>query len=152
MVKDTQVVEILGKNYLINQLLRAGVEVAVPVRDTGIDLIVYLNKEKFLNGYSARPIQIKAASSQSFSIDKKYEKYPHLILTFIWHLDDPKKIVVYGLDYQDAISVAASMGYTKTDSWRKGKYTTTKPSEKLIKLLQPYKMTAKTWKKTLVQF
>jgi hypothetical protein len=45
-MKDTQIVEILGKNFLINQLLLAGVEVAIPVRDAGIDLVVYLNKDR----------------------------------------------------------------------------------------------------------
>ena len=151
-MKDTQVIEILGKNFLINQLLRAGVEVAVPVRDNGIDLVVYLSKEQFLGGYPARPIQIKAASARSFSIDKKYEKYPSLILTFIWHLDDPRNVVVYGLDYQDAMDVATRMGYTKTESWHKGHYVNTKPSEKLLKLLRPYKMTADRWKSTLRDF
>ena len=36
---DSQVTEYLGRNLLIDQLLRAGVEVAIPVRDRGVDLI-----------------------------------------------------------------------------------------------------------------
>lgn len=38
---DSQAVEILGKNKLINELLKAGLEVASPIRDRGIDLIAY---------------------------------------------------------------------------------------------------------------
>lgn len=32
---DSQAVEILGKNKLINELLKAGLEVAFPIRDRG---------------------------------------------------------------------------------------------------------------------
>lgn len=142
----------MGRNYLINQLLRGGVEVAIPVRDKGIDLIVYLDEDTIMQGYSARPIQIKAASNSCFTIDKKYARYPHLILTYIWHLDTPAKTVVYGLDYKDALAVAARMGYTKTVSWEQGSYTTTRPSAKLIELLHPYKMTSKEWKSALKEF
>lgn len=80
---DTQVVELMGRNFLINQLLSGGIEVAIPVRDKGIDLIVYLDDESLSNGYSARPVQIKAASWRVFTIDKKYERFPHLLLTYI---------------------------------------------------------------------
>ena len=39
---DTQVVELIGRQYLIAELLVcAGLEVATPIRDPGIDLIAY---------------------------------------------------------------------------------------------------------------
>ena len=38
---DTQMIEIMGRNRLIDELLRAGLEVALPLRDRGIDLIAY---------------------------------------------------------------------------------------------------------------
>ncbi len=40
---DPQVVELLGRNKLISDLLRAGLEVALPMRDRGIDLIAYVD-------------------------------------------------------------------------------------------------------------
>jgi hypothetical protein len=152
MSHDTQVTELMGRNYLVNQLLAVGIEVAVPVRDHGVDLVAYLDVETIAGGYLARPIQIKASSSQSFSIDKKYAKFPHLILAYIWNLKSKEKVVVYGLDYADALSVAKKMGYLETESWAKGKYTTTAPSEKLRKLLKPYEMNETTWVATLKQF
>ena len=75
---DTQVIELLGRNRLVSELLRAGLEVAVPARDRGIDLIAYLDlidpqdeaKDPASAGrvqrFAARPIQMKAASQQSF--------------------------------------------------------------------------------------
>jgi len=152
MAHDTQITELMGRNYLTNQLLLAGVEVAVPVRDHGIDLVAYLDIETISEGYSARPIQIKASSKQTFSIDLKYSKYPHLILAYIWNLRTSDKVVVYGLDYKDALGVAKEMGYLETASWAKGKYTTTAPSYKLKKLLEQYKMDGKKWVETLKEF
>jgi hypothetical protein len=38
---DSQTVEIIGRNFLVSQLVRDGVEVARPERDHGIDLIAY---------------------------------------------------------------------------------------------------------------
>ncbi len=37
---DTQVTEILGRNWLINELLRAGLEVATPLRDRGPSFVI----------------------------------------------------------------------------------------------------------------
>ncbi len=41
---DTQVVELLGRNKLVSDLLRVGLEVALPMRDRGNDTHV-LNQE-----------------------------------------------------------------------------------------------------------
>ena len=40
---DTQTIEILGRNRLVNELLVAGLEVAIPLRDRDIDLIAYID-------------------------------------------------------------------------------------------------------------
>jgi hypothetical protein len=55
---EPQIVEILGRNRLIDELLRAGLEVATPERDRGIDLLVY----KVIGGMTASGI--KQESSQ----------------------------------------------------------------------------------------
>jgi len=36
---DTQTIEILGRNRLVTELISAGIEVALPLRDHGVDLI-----------------------------------------------------------------------------------------------------------------
>ncbi len=42
---DTQVVELLGRNKLVSDLLRAGLEVALPMRDRGNNTHHDLNQE-----------------------------------------------------------------------------------------------------------
>jgi len=39
MTRDSQVIELLGRNLLVAELLQAGLEVALPIRDRGIDLV-----------------------------------------------------------------------------------------------------------------
>ncbi len=114
---DTQVLELIGKNRLISELLRAGLEVTVPARDRGVDLIAYFDLESDVETFMARPIQMKAASQAHFSISKKYAKVNDLILAFVWYLDDPTRAATYALTYPEAIPIGDSMGWTKTASW-----------------------------------
>jgi len=83
---DSQRVELLGRNRLIAELLRDNLEVALPVRDRGIDLIAYADLSENVTTYVARPIQMKAAWTQGFGIDRKYEKFPDLVIAYVWHL------------------------------------------------------------------
>jgi hypothetical protein len=144
---DTQVVELIGRNRLGSELLRAGLEVAVPARDRGIDLIAYADLSADVKEFVARPIQMKAAAKSSFSINRKYERLASLIIAYVWHLEDPSKAVTYALTWKEALGVATEMGYTRTDSWmKKDSYGTTKPGVQLCKLLQPFEMTPAKWR------
>lgn len=135
---DNQVIELPGRNRLIDELLRAGLEVAQPLRDCGVDLIVYSGP---LVPFVARPIQMKAASRTSFSLDRKYAKFPGLILAYVWHLAEEKKTETYALTYGEALQVAKRMKWTDTNSWtQKGNYTNNQPGIRLLRLLKPYKI------------
>jgi hypothetical protein len=143
---DSQVIELLGHNRLTDEILRSGLEVAHPARDRGIDLIAYADLETNVTAFVARPIQMKAASTQSFGIDRKYAKFPNLLIAFVWNLaGPPDQIATFALSYPEALSVAENMGYTVTESWNRGIYTTTKPSVRLCSLLEPYRMTPARW-------
>jgi hypothetical protein len=140
---DTQLVEIIGRNRLTNELLRAGLEVATPIRDRGIDLIAYVDIEENSNTFIACPIQMKAASKQSFSISQKYEKVHGLIIAYVWYLNDADKAATYALTYQEAVQVAEDMdwGYWKDHM----NISITNPGKKLCLLLEPYRMTPEAW-------
>ena len=142
---DSQVIEILGRNRLTDELLRAGLEVARPVRDRGIDLIAYADLESKVHAFVARPIQMKASSERGFGLDQKYRKFPNLLLVFVWHLADPSAVATFALTYDEALGVADAMGYTQTESWRRGNYVNTRPGARLQELLEPYRMTAEKW-------
>jgi hypothetical protein len=140
------VIELLGRNQLTDELLRAGLEVARPVRDRGIDLIAYADLESKVEAFVARPIQMKAASQRSFSLNKKYEKFPNLLIAHVWHLDLPDDVRTYALSYAEAFGVAEKMGWTRTSSWLdNGVYSNTRPGVKLRELLEPFRMTSERW-------
>jgi hypothetical protein len=143
---DSQLIEVFGKNLLISQLVSAGFEVAQPVRDQGIDLIVYREGKDFV----ARPVQLKASSHESFSLDMKYQRFPHLLIAYVWNVQGPEPSDIYALTFDDALQVMEKRGHVKTDSWtKKGYYFVRSAGLELKKVLEPYKMTPKRWQEKL---
>ena len=146
MALDTQVVELLGRHRLMGELLRDGLEVAVPARDRGVDLIAYADLSLQVVAFAARPIQMKAFTTSGFSVARKYTKIADLIVAYVWHVGGAEPAVTYALPYPEVVRVAEAMGWTGTASWKDGgAYTTTNPSQKLLGLLEPYRMGPGKW-------
>ena len=61
---DTQTIEIVGRQRLSGELLAAGLEVAMPLRDRGIDLIAYADLDRQVKRFTARPIQMPSPASE----------------------------------------------------------------------------------------
>lgn len=143
---DKQAVGVVGKHRLVEELLRAGFEVAEPVRDRGIDLIVYSDFGK-TSKFVATPIQIKSASKKSFGIHKKYAKFPNLLIAYVWNLSQSdNSATTYCMSYKEAVEIARKMGYTKNPSWKtKDSWAVTNPGKELISLMEHYKMTSPKW-------
>ena|SRR2546422_856212 len=148
---DSQAVEILGRNRLVSELVAAGIEVARPERDRGIDLIAYLDRVGDVRTFRAVPIQMKAASAACFSLDAKYKKTNGLVIAYVWHLSSPEHGVTYATSYNEALKIAAAMGYTTSPSWRKGSYSTSHPSARLRDLLEPFRTSPKSWRNRITQ-
>ncbi len=149
---DTQVIELIGRSRLSSELLRAGLEVAFPARDRGIDLIAYADLSEDVDEFVARPIQMKAASTASFSINAKYERVASLVIAYVWHLEDPNKAVTYALTWKEAFAIATEMNYTISNTYKnKGSYATTAPSAPLCQLLEPFKMTPEKWRAKILE-
>jgi hypothetical protein len=147
---DSQRVELLGRNRLIDELLRDNLEVALPVRDRGIDLIAYADLSESVSTYVARPIQMKASWTQAFGLDRKYEKFPGLLIAYVWHLGSPADAVTYAMSYATCLSIAESMGWTRTASWGRGGYASNSPSKRLVELLEPFRMCSGAWWKLVI--
>ncbi len=144
---DSQLVEIAGKHLLISRLVAAGLEVAEPLRDKGIDLIVYRDENEF----NARPVQMKASTQESFSLDRKYEKVPNLLIAYVWNVNAGDKGEVYLLSFKEALKVMDEKGYSKTDSWTKNGYYFVRSAGKQLKeLLKPYRMQTLNWRDKLL--
>ena len=106
-------------------------------RDRGVDLIAYLDLDETAGGFIACPIQMKAATTSSFSLFQKYTKFPRLLLAYVWYVHDPDRECAYALSYIEALGVAEQMGCTSTLSWQRAGYSTTRPSKRLLDLLNP---------------
>jgi hypothetical protein len=137
MNMDSQQIGIIGKHILIANLLAANLEVAEPIRDRGIDLIVFQDGADGGN-FVACPIQLKTATDTVFGLDSKYKQFSRLRIVYVWGAKDPAKAQIFALTYQDALAVLAEMKSDKTKSWENGKYTMTRPSKKLKKILDKY--------------
>lgn len=149
-ITDTQTIELIGRNRLVSELLQAGLEVALPQRDRGIDLIAYLDIKKDAKKFIARPIQMKAASKRSFSIHKRMRQFNGLLLVYVWYLSDLNQAQTYALTYAEAFTITKKMGYTKTKSFKKdGRFSSSSPSKELCALLDPYKMNPEKWKQKI---
>lgn len=153
MDTDSQVTEIIGRNWLVNELLKAGLEVAAPLRDHGIDLFAYFDLNADAHGqpshtahFAARPLQLKAVNGERFMLDRKYEKFPDLLLVYVWHLKEPARTIAYALSYSQALAIAESLGWTATEAWKQhGVDNMSVPSKELVRLLEPYRATNDRW-------
>jgi hypothetical protein len=144
---DSQQTEIIGRNFLVNELLRAGLEVARPERDHGVDLLVYLE-----DPWVARPIQLKAATGAVFSIDAKYARLPDLLIAFVWYAGRAGEEEALALTYAEVLDVADKLGWTETASCLEGrKYANTRPGARVRELLEPYRMSPDRWRGKMLE-
>lgn len=148
---DSQVVELLGRNRLIDELLQAGLEIALPMRDRGIDLIAYVELAATVETFTACPIQMKASSRPAFGLHSKYRRVRNLIIAHVWYVQGGEESISFATTYDEALSVADSMGWTSTPSWKSGAYSTSHPSKRLRDLLEPFRMTPAKWRAKVVQ-
>lgn len=64
---DTQQVEIIGRHWLIGEAVRAGLEVAEPVRDNGIDLLISAPDYSW-----TQPVQVKTHRDRNINVYPQY--------------------------------------------------------------------------------
>jgi hypothetical protein len=140
-----QLVELAGRHRLIAELISAGLEVSIPIRDAGIDLIAYTPGRGTDRFFTACPIQMKAAVGASFSIHTKYKRIPNLILAYVWHVNEHDRCRIFAMTYHEAFQIAEESRWTKTNSWSKGAYVTTKPSTKILEKIKTFEMTPEKW-------
>lgn len=136
---DTQQVELMGRNLLISYFIADGVEVSLPIRDRGIDLIAFDDMSSD-GEFRAVPVQLKASSKRSFSVHKKYDKFPNLIMAYVWNAADPANAELFVMSYREACGVAEELGWTKTDSWVLGTgYSSQSPGKRVLAELEKFR-------------
>ena len=137
--------EIAGRSLLVAHLVADGIEVAEPLRDRGVDLLAYLDLDD-ADRFLAAPVQLKAFTNAGSGLDRKYERFPGLLLAYVWSVETPTEAVAYCLTYEQALGIADELGWTQTKSWTdKGVYVSTRPSKRLKALLDLYRMNPGSW-------
>lgn len=140
--------ELVARNYLVNQLARVGIEVAQPLRDVGVDLVAYVDRNSPDGHFRAWPIQLKASSVEGFSIDGKYAEIPSLIIVFAWHLEAEASVEFYALSYPELEALADRMGWARQRGQR---WIVTHPSQPLKEGLGAFKVPPTGWMEALLK-
>lgn len=143
-------VERIALPHLEVSVLRAGLQLATPTIDSGIDAVVFSTDD----GFRARPIQLKAFSGRGWSLYQRYEKFDQLLMAYVWCAVTAEAEVLV-MTYAEALAIADAMGFTKTESWKTGvktgkkgyAVTTMSVGGKLHGLLKPYVATPERWQK-----
>lgn len=157
---DKQQIGIVGKHLLIANLHATGLEVAEPIRDHGIDLIVYRDgkedREKSVR-FLARPIQLKTSSKKTFELYSKYGRFDELRIVYVWNAesiwsdDYSSKPIIFCLKYKEAEDILKAAGYAVKNDWKnKGHWFTNSPSGPMKERLEVYRIkTPEDWLKKL---
>jgi hypothetical protein len=83
-------------------LVHQGFEIAHPVRDHGIDLVIFSDAAGGL--FSALPMQVKVHSTPALMIERKYDRFDGLIYAVVWDAlaKDPR---FFFLDHQEMMGL-----------------------------------------------
>jgi hypothetical protein len=121
---DKQQIELIGVAALTALLIREGFEVARPLRDRGIDLIVFSDES---TRPLAIPLQIKIHSETGLEVFReKYRNFPGLVHIVVWQaLAQPR---YFFFDQEEAVELIPE-GSRQTSSWTRtdGHWTWTHP-------------------------
>lgn len=133
---DSQVQEIISRNILIHKLLENDFEAAIPIRDCGIDLLVYSKKSSTV----IKKIQLKSFNYESFSFHKKYLKVNDLWFIYIMNIsitENKKNHIMYGMSTEDVLNVIKT---AKIRPNKDGYYYRKSISKELHKILKPFEL------------
>src|ERR1035437_4272200 len=147
----SNVIEVLGRNHLIAQLVEDDVHAAVPLWDQGVDLLAYFAGAEHL---VARPMQLKVSETSRWGVYKKYAGIKDLLMVHIWHVKQPSAVEIYAMSYAEAKNLLEKTStYAQTKTWNNpmGHYDTApiRSSTPLWKSLQPFRMGKGKWRERL---
>lgn len=93
---------------------------------------------------------MKVARGAGFSVQRKYERIPHLVMVYVWNAGQADKVEFYAMTFADAKKIAGKLGWTETASWREGGgYATTRPSQRVREAIAPHRMGPGKWRRLL---
>ena len=89
-------------------------------------------------------LKLSASANQVFGVFRTLENIQNVYMVYIWNIYNPEETVVYVMSFNAATEIAVELGWTRSEAWKQpdGGHSTSKPSERLLKALEPYKYTS----------
>jgi hypothetical protein len=148
---EKQHIEVIGTAKFTEFAILSGFEVAFPIRDCGIDCILYFPIEDNLLT-TAIPVQLKCYTAQALTVDSKYDRIGNILHVIIWNCltSNPE---FFALPQQKAMRIAQKFNWDKLPGWasKNGKYDATKATPQIINEMRNYSVTTKTFKEIVRQ-
>jgi hypothetical protein len=143
---EKQLIEVIGRAKFIEFAILSGFELATPVRDCGIDCLLYFPFKDGLPNIGI-PVQLKCYSSQALTVDSKYDRMGNILHVVIWNCLDPNP-TFFALTQRHAMQLAASFEWDKLPGWRNknGRYDATKATAKITNEIKRYCVNTNTFK------
>jgi hypothetical protein len=153
---DAQTIALLGRDLVIDQLHRSGLEVALPRRDHGIDVIAYVDKQR---AFQALPIQVKASAGFRWVVNQKYGPFAEIVIAFALYLADEDKATVYVLPHTENLAIAERLGLTQSSAtWLRPKRAAQggyvwidRPRPNLLAELKRHRATPEVWRSLVMR-
>lgn len=146
---DAMTLRLLGRNRVIDDLLRAGLQSALPLVDgTGVDLFAFGVPRAAHEPWISAPVRVRASSGRAFAIDEGAERIPGLLHAFVWGLGGSDERV-YVLDHREARTIAEQMGFALPQTGQFALYDHQAPSRSLMELIEPYRTGSDRWRDRL---
>lgn len=146
---DAMTLRLLGRNRVIDDLLRAGLQTALPLVDgTGIDLFAFGMPRGAHERWVSAPVRVRASSGRAFAIDEGADRVPGLLHAFVWGLGGSDERV-YVLNHREARTIAEQMGFALPQTGQFALYDHQAPTRSLMELIEPYRTGSDRWRDRL---
>src|SRR3990167_1528271 len=89
-------------------------------------------------------LKLSVSANQVFGVFRTLESIQNVYMVYIWNIYNTEETVVYVMSYKAATEIATQLGWTQSEAWKQpnGRHSTSKPSERRLKALEPYKYTS----------
>ena len=149
---DKQLIEVIGIAKFTEFAIRSLFELAFPVRDNGIDSILYFPVEDNLLT-TAIPVQLKCYSGQALTVDSKYNRLGNILHVIIWNCLDTNPSF-FALTQNHSMQIANKLGWDATPGWasKNGRYDATTATTPIRNEMAQYSINTETFKKKVKQY
>ena len=146
---DAATLRLIGRNRVIDDLLRAGIHVSLPIADgSGVDLFAYSVPKSPHEPWISAPIRVRASSGRAFGVDEGAERIAGLLHAFVWGVGSSDERV-YVLSHREARRIAEQMGFALPQTGQFALYEHQAPVKSLMELIEPFRITPEMWREKL---